>query len=177
MQVKVIGESGYDAAVLGFSLSYNSSLDRVKEILPNFAFGIPGEDKFLESIDLWIDVSAPRTWWQEADTYRLSTKQSGSTMHTLMKNKLSQEDFEVPVWEPYLEHLNEKISEYKLEKDPATKKRMKKELKCALPEGYLQRRIWHMNYKTFKNIYNQRKSHDLDFWQKLFPSHDIRLLK
>lgn len=160
MHVNILSEHGYEEAILGFSLSYNTSIERTQQILPKYAFGVPGESKFLESIVIWMDVTAPRFWWQEADTYRISTKQSESTMHTLCKKPLSQDNFEYPIVEDYLNDLNiflqgfrDKIPEFSIQR-----------LKNHLPEGFLQRRIWCMSYKTLQNIYNQRKNHRLPQW-------------
>jgi hypothetical protein len=158
MEVKIIKECGYEEAVLGFSLSYNSNLERVEQILPRYAFGIPGENKFLESIYIWIDVNAPRFWWSESDTYRLSSKNSESTMHTLGKRLLNQKDFEYPIQVSYLSWLNDIFQLYK------EKKISIDQVKNELPEGFLQRRIWCMNYKCLQNIYNQRHNHRLPQW-------------
>lgn len=165
MLVTKISEHGYDEAVLGFSLSYNTSIERVKQILPKYAFGIPGESKFLECMMLWLDVTAPRYWWQEADTYRVGvTKQSASTMHTLMKDGLSQEMFEFPLPNTMFENL--KISYDFLKEDTTTPAKQKLlAMKNMLPEGFLQRRIWMFSYKTLQNMYVQRINHKLPQWQ------------
>lgn len=156
MEIIKLKESGYDEAALGFSLSYNSTVERAKQLFPSYAFKQGGENKFLESIYVWLDVTAPRFWWQEGDTYRVGcSKQSASTMHTLLKNKLNQEDFEYPVDEEYLKFLNNWIF---------SENRNIEQIKNSLPEGFLQRRIWCLNYKTLQNIYNQRKNHRLPQW-------------
>lgn len=172
MKIQVLSEHGYEESALGFSLSYNSTTERAKAILPKFAFGKPGENKFLESIYVWLDVTAPRFWWQEADTYRLSTKQSASTMHTLMKEKLDNYDFEYPIEENYLEYLNNHIIIYKNAKNIPGENLNDYLLgiKNQLPEGFLQRRIWVMNYKVLQNIYNQRKDHRLPQWHIFLDS-------
>jgi hypothetical protein len=172
MKVIKLNESGYEEACLGFSLSYNSTIERTKEILPKYAFAKPGENKFLEHIELWYDIIAPRGWWCEADTYRLSSKQSASTMHTIMKQELSQENFELPIPTCLLNLLNTTILEYKKEENKTRKTLLFLELKNTLPEGFLQRRIWHFNYKTLQNIYNQRKDHRLPQWHS-FINHVI----
>lgn len=164
MKVIKLNEYGYKESALGFSLSYNTSIERAKELLPKYAFGKSGETKFLESIYIWLDVEAPRFWWQEADTYRLSTKQSASTMHTLIKGYLDQSDFEYPINEKYLENINNHIA---LKDSPEWEEHKVEHLlvlKNMLPEGFLQRRIWVMNYRVLQNIYNQRKSHRLPQW-------------
>jgi hypothetical protein len=165
MEVKIIKESGYDEAVLGFSLSYNSTIERTKQILGKYAFGKPGENKFLESIYIWLDINAPRFWWQEADTYRLSTKNSQSTMHTICKKVLDQGDFEFPIFEETLDKLNWYIYMYKNEENKDSKKEFFYIIKNNLPEGFLQRRIWCMNYKCLQNIINQRLDHRLPQWK------------
>lgn len=166
MIVKIIKETGYEEAALGFSLSYNTSIERVKEILPKFAFGVPGEGKFLESMIMYLDVKGCRTWWAEADTYRVgTTKQSESTMHTITKRRLSKEDFEDNfIFDETLIKINELIDAHKIETDKEKKKDLFVKIKRSLPEGFLQRRIWMMSYKTFQNIYWQRKTHRLPDW-------------
>jgi len=162
MKVSVLKECGYEEAVLGFSLSYNSTIERTKEILPKYAFGIPGENKFLESIVIWLDVTAPRFWWQEADTYRMSSKMSESTMHTLIKREITQDNFEHSASKDIIKILNILRNKVILKELDLCF------LKNSLPEGFLQRRIWCINYKCLQNIYNQRKNHKLPQWHYFF---------
>lgn len=159
MEVILLKEYGYEESALGFSLSYNTSIERAKALFPKYAFGVPGENKFLESIYIWLDVKAPRYWWQEADTYRVgSSKQSESTMHTLGKRKLTEKDFEPAISNIILNDINEILDDYR---DKLISLEI---LKAQLPEGFLQRRIWTLNYKCLQNIYNQRKTHRLPQW-------------
>jgi len=44
MKTIVLKESGYEEAALGFSLSYNSTIERAKQLLPSFAFKQGGEN-------------------------------------------------------------------------------------------------------------------------------------
>ena len=162
MNVKKLQECGYEEAALGFSLSYNSTVNRAKELFPSFAFKGNGESKFLESIYVWIDVEAPRYWWSEADTYRISTKQSASTMHTLTKRHLTQADFETLIPDVSLELINKVIDNYN------DKLCGIQDVKNILPEGFLQRRVWCMSYKTLQNVYSQRKNHRLPQWRFFF---------
>lgn len=161
MKVKVLNESGYDESMIGLSLSWASNPERAKEIAKNLAHKTGGHNKFIESIYLWIDITAPRFWWSEADTYRLSTKQSASTMHTIAKQLLTQENFEYPIFEETLKILNSAITNYQVIKDKPTFLFIKNNL----PEGFLQRRIWVMNYAVLQNIYRQRINHKLPQWQ------------
>lgn len=165
MKVIKLNESGYEESALGFSLSYHCTIERSKEILPKYAYGKPGENKFLESIYIWLSVEAPRFWWQEADTYRLSTKQSESTMHTLCKTGVTQDNFEYPLPDIFIELINNAIQNYNQDKSIGIDY-----IKNLLPEGFLQERIWVLNYKTLQNIYIQRKNHRLPQWQKFLTA-------
>lgn len=167
---KVINESGYNQAMLGISLSYTSNPERSKQIAPNLSHKGGGHSKFLESIELWIDVTAPRYIWQEFSTYRHSSVQSESTMHTIMKKELSQDDFENNLPEIFLTHLNYIIGLYKDTDDIEDKKELFLEIKNCLPEGFLQRRVVHINYATLKNIYHQRINHKLKWWREFLES-------
>lgn len=116
-----------------------------------------GHNKFLEAIPVSLLIRAPRYWWAEADTYRVgTTKSSQSTMHTLKKRALTQEDFSNPIESVYLEYIN------KLIKDGADKTTIKN----ALPEGFMQTRLVVLNYKVLRNMYSQRKSHELIEWRE-----------
>ena len=170
MKVTVLSEHGFEEALLGLSLSRNQTVERMKEIAVKKAFGESGEAKFLEFIYIWVDIAAPRYWWQEADTYRLSSKQSESTMYSLCRSKLTLDKFEYneytkDITEKQIEMLNELVSQYSESKESDARKKLKLAIKQALPENFLQRRIWCMNYKTLQNIYNQRKNHFLPEWR------------
>lgn len=153
MEVKVIKEAGYDEALLGLSLSYNS--EPSERVARNLISRDGGHNKFAESIQVWLDVTAPRYWWQQMDTYRVGvTKQSESTMHTLMMHRLEQSDFQGGCDLRILEILNKwrDAGSFSV-------------LKAHLPESFLQRRIVSVNYKTLRNICKQRASHKLPEWQ------------
>ena len=160
MKVNILKECGYEESALGFSLSYNTSIERAKEILPKYAFKNNGENKFLRSMQVWLDITAPRFILTELDTYKIATvRLSSSTMHTLSKNYVAQSDFEYPIRDGTMKDVNDSI------KDFNDKKITIAELKNALPEGFLQRIIFNCNYANFQNMYNQRRSHRLPQWR------------
>jgi len=161
MKVIKLYEYGYEPAALGFSLSYNSSIERAKELLPKYAIGKDsGENKFLRVMQVWLDVDMPRLMWQEADQYKIATTTlSESTMHTLSKRLLIQEDFAINISDELLTVINNKIFQYQ------NKQISILELKSCLPEGFLQRRIWNLNYATIQNIILQREYHKLNLWK------------
>ncbi len=165
MIVKVLEEAGYEPASWGFSLSYNTSVERAKELLPKYAFGkMPGERKFLRVIELWLDVNFPRLIWPEADQHKIATTTlSESTVHTLGKRILNQSDFVIPIDDRMLNVVNEKILDYQNKKIDIL------QLKTHLPEGFLQRRMWHMNYANLQNLVQQRENHRVNLWDVFIP--------
>lgn len=173
-------------ALFGIGLSYGltSGIENVKDLeraecydrLMQIARGLAhkpggGHNKFLETITLTLDVKAPRYWWQEFDTYRVGiTKQSESTMHTIMSRELKPEDFERGINIKTWQYLIEQRSAYLDEKDPESKERMFFIMKNDLPEGFLQRRIVCLNAKALQNMYTQRRAHRLPEWHQFFDA-------
>lgn len=155
MRVVLLREEGLTEALLGLSLSYNCPTDHdMLKVAHKLANKDHGHNKFLESIVLWLDITAPREWWQQFDTYRVGvTRQSASTMHTLTKRLLTAEDFAEGVDSRSIAILNEYIAH----KDWRGAKR-------NLPEGFLQRRIVCTSYKALRNIVRQRIDHRLSEW-------------
>lgn len=138
------------------SIYDNATRQKFIEIADKLAVKDGGHNKFLEAIDVTLCIKAPRYWWQEFDTYRVGTsKSSQSTMHTIKKRPLTQEDFALPIEEHYLVYLN------KLIESGASKA----VIKNALPEGFMQMRVVSLNYKVLRNMYSQRKNHELREWK------------
>ena len=153
MQVIKLSEHGLHEALLGLSLSYNVELNiRIAHKLANQD---GGHNVFLEQIQCWFDVDAPRYWWQQFDRYRIgTTRQSESTMHTLTKRYLTQDDFQGGIPDDWLDLLNAGIDKKQLD-----------HVKQLLPESFLQRRVVTINYKSLRNIVRQRQTHRLKEWQ------------
>jgi hypothetical protein len=155
MKVIKLNEYGYEYGLLGTSLSRNQPVENMMKVCENLALKNGGHNKFLEFIAVWLDITAPRYFYQQLATYRVGNSWlSESTMYTITKRLLIQEDFENPVNEKILFELNELIRVGNLE-----------EVKNNLPEGFLQRRIMVTNYKALQNIYHQRKHHKLSEWR------------
>jgi hypothetical protein len=155
MRVQIMREAGYEEAALGLALSFEKEAATMASVMERLAPRDGGHNKFLESIVLWMDIVAPRHFWQQFDTYRVgTTKQSGSTMHTLVKRPLTNADFESPLPAQTLARLNELVGA----RDLIT-------LKNELPEGFLQRRVVCTNYKVLRNMISQRRTHRSPVWQ------------
>ena len=166
MEVIVRGEYGYELAVEGIGYSFGiDDQERLKGVAEKLAPKDGGHNKFLESIQVWLEITAARYWWQEFDTYRVgTTKQSESTIHTITKKQLSQLDFSDRILEATLEHMNFLIHEYNAAETKDEKKLYFELIKANLPEGYLQKRMVCTNYKVLKNVIWQRKNHKLREW-------------
>ena len=158
MKVTILREAGHEEAMLGLSLSYNADPERMAARADRLSRTDPagGELKFLESIAVWLDITAPRYWWSQMDTYRCGvSKQSESTMHTLMRGKITEDMFTEDVY-PEVIWLCERIR----------RSGDIQKLKANLPEGFLQRRKIATNYKTILHIIRQRHDHKLVEWQE-----------
>ena len=160
MKITILREAGYEEAMLGLSLSYNADPVRMPARAAKLAKLDPasGEVKFLEAMAVWLDITAPRYWWQQMATYRIGTSTSSeSTMHTMMRRKLTPEDFEGGLHhysDRVLGMLNAHIDVGDFDV-----------VKRHLPESFLQRRIVKTCYKTLLHIYRQRHDHKLSEWQ------------
>ena len=202
MKVNVLEEAGYEWALLGLSKSFKDRaiphedwwtyerFEKMDKTAKGMAFNDGGHNKFLESINVWIDIEAPRGWWQEFDTYRVGmTKQSDSTMHTIQRRATTEDDYE-PLTDSVM------IGNFNMLLALATNNfsntgRLSGEalqvIKWNLPEGYLQSRVVCTNYRTLRNIFIQRANHNLSQWQtfinemreqlerpELLPSKEIK---
>lgn len=132
----------------------------------------PEHCKHLRMIMVWADITAPRYWWNEFDTYRAGVeKVSCSTMHKLMARELTMDDFEHDCvlkddMLSLLFNLNNTMRLYKAEQDKEQKKRYWREIIQNLPQSYLQKRTVMMSYAALRNIYRQRKGHKLIEWEQ-----------
>ena len=107
---------GWEAAIRGMRNSYNSwdksdssysSSGKYElgnadiELMDRLSRSGPSHAKFLRYINVTMDVTAPRYWWAEMDTYKVGTvRNSCSTMHKVAAKEFVREDFSI-------EHLND----------------------------------------------------------------------
>lgn len=141
--------------------------------------GSPEHAKFLRQICVWVNITAPRYFWSEFDTYKIgTTANSQSTMHRLLKDGISREEIDYP-W-----NLNEEIDNYMInqinvinslinlyqneDNTQEQKENLFLAIKSLLPEGYIQTRMISLNYQTLRNMYRQRKDHRLLHWNRDF---------
>ncbi len=197
-QFKTLCVKGFTAAIHGMRMPMKS-LDKADSWVTedNFYFGEndyklaanlckagPEHAKWMRQVYAWVDITAPRFWWSEFDTYKIGTSaNSESTMHTITKKVLSLSDFELPerlaghaelakAFKTYLDVLNSAIAGYNLPVEMEGDKEWKEEcfqiIKAFLPESFVQTRTVCISYAALANMYAQRKNHRLPQWNKDF---------
>lgn len=122
----------------------------------------PDHRKHIRLIDAWMEIQAPLYWWKEFDTYRMGVdKISESTMHTIMNEEITQEDFDLSAWDDR-EFAREWIVNL------CDELRLRGEfdrLNQLLPQSYLQTRIVKCSYEALHNMYQARHNHKLSEWR------------
>ena len=98
--------------------------------------------KFMRMMHVSANVDMPRYWWSEADCYKFGSKNSCSTMHTIMKKEITIDDFVVPQIIKDILHKSSKIKK-------------KYTFKCVLPPNVkLESKVYSVNgydYEIFNN--------------------------
>lgn len=127
--------------------------------------------KFRRMIHVQAEISMPRYWWSEQDTYKIATTaNSESTMHKLLNNNnpITEEQFyfgeDSLVAEevkkevmPVIEKLEDYRQQYKgLKPTKFTKNQLLVIAKRILPECFIQTRTWDGTYQTLYEEYRQR---------------------
>lgn len=195
MEIKTLEVAGWEAAIAGMRnplKSYHKADSKINPEQYIFEFGPndydlakrlwkagPEHRKWMQMIQVWCDVWAPRYIWSEWDTYRLgTTKNSESTMHKLKDEGFNYEDFEFPygidqdcdaIFKDYIDALKNLV-QFRMNENKETSEQYHQILKAMLPEGFIQKRTVNVNYETLRNMYQQRKTHRLPQWNTDFVS-------
>lgn len=134
--------------------------------------------KFLRQIFVCVDITAPRYWWQEFDTYKIGTvANSCSTMHKIKDYPFDLTMFEIDegtdddYWENQIAVLEYFRELYNKTKDL----KYLRTLKQRLPEAFLQKRTITSNYEVILGQLRQREFHRLTEWNKDFAHWAIDL--
>ena len=131
----------------------------------------PSHGKYKRMITVYVDITAPLYWWKEFDTYKVGTvANSCSTMHKIQEKAFGLSDFShehlneesLDILSKVIELLNDYRSKFIEQKDKSYWWQMIQ----MLPSSYNQKRTVMLNYEVLTNIYNTRKGHKLDEWEK-----------
>ena len=140
------------------------------DLMMRLAKAGPEHAKYRRMIVVYADVTAPRYWWTEYDTYKVGTvANSCSTMHKIADKKFTPEDFSTEhlvgksfaALKNTLDVMNLEREHYLATKDKDCWWQMIQ----LLPQSYNQKRTIMLNYEVLANIYRQRKGHKLDEWR------------
>lgn len=132
--------------------------------------------KFMRFITVTCDITAPRYWWAEYDTYKVGTvTNSCSTMHTVHKKEFVLDDFshehlfdDENHMAIFKSSLCRTIADLNTARDLFLETHDKKywwQIIQLLPSSYNQRRTLMLNYEVLMNMYHARKNHKLDEWR------------
>lgn len=138
----------------------------------------------LKSIKVNMYITAPIYWWKEFDTYKIgTTSNSTSTMHTLMKDAITENNFAIYDDQEELQYHKLFIKKRELYKsiigfleesrqvyndksiDDSLKKELFNSIISILPSSFLQKRNVTIDYYQLLRIYFQRKNHKLAEWR------------
>lgn len=127
--------------------------------------------KFMRMIVVYADITAPRYWWIEYDTYKIGTvANSCSTMHKIHEKEFTLDDFSHDkMSKATIEILNITINALNIRRKDFLETKEKTfwwDMIQLLPQSYNQKRTVMLNYEVLANMYHSRKAHKLDEWRE-----------
>ena len=186
IQIDKVEVFGWEAAIRGMRNSFNSwdksdsryNADSGKyevgpadiELMDRLSRSGPSHAKFLRYINVTLDITAPRYWWAEMDTYKVGTvRNSCSTMHKVQAKEFERADFSCEhLDEESLAALDTLISVMNRARDRFNNCGRNKDdwwqMIQLLPASLNQHATVQLNYQVLQNIYFARKDHRLDEW-------------
>lgn len=185
IKIEKVNVSGWEAAIRGMrnpmnswdksdSYDENGNIIELGEkdlaLMKKLVKAGTDHSKFMRMINVTLDITAPLYWWKEFDTYKVGTvRNSCSTMHTVMNQELTTDDFsfdfygidvDTVTW--FITCLNELRKKYLETND----KRYWYVFIQLLPEGFNQKATVQLNYQVLRSIYHSRKNHKLYEWRE-----------
>ena len=186
IQIDKVEVFGWEAAIRGMRNSFNSwdksdsryNADSGKyevgpadiELMDRLSRSGPSHAKFLRYINVTLDITAPRYWWAEMDTYKVGTVRNiCSTMHKVQAKEFERADFSCEhLDEESLAALDTLISVMNRARDRFNNCGRNKDdwwqMIQLLPASLNQKATVQLNYQVLQNIYFTRKDHRLDEW-------------
>lgn len=161
---------------------YHIGEDDMK-LLQNLLRAGDSDAKFMRSIDVSAEITAPVYWLNELRTYQIGTiTNSSSLQHTGSKRDFDKHDFgfdkKPDNWDKEDWKMSEQYIYYMLETINYFRKRYKetndysyfRAMRQAIPMSYEYTIAWHSNYAVLRNIWKQRikTPHRLKEWTQDF---------
>ena len=158
MKIEKLCEAGYQAAMLGLSLSRLQPVEKMPLVAEVLVQRGEPHCKFMRHIKTWWLITAPWYWWKHFEMYQVGVNwpdiQSSSTMYKILSRQLTQDDFETPIDIAVLQVVNEAIVTKDFERAIAN-----------LPGAYLYTKEVCADYAAIRNIISQRTDHKLKEWE------------
>lgn len=145
--------------------------DNDLNLMKNLVRAGSDHSKFMRMITVTLDITAPRYWWTELDTYKVGTvRNSCSTMHKIHEKEFTLDDFSHEhLHDETLIKLKEVIDYLNISRDcfisDSSRKDYWWQMIQLLPSSYNQRATVQLNYAVLRNMYHSRKNHKLDEWR------------
>lgn len=121
--------------------------------------------KFMRMITVTCDITAPRYWWTEFDTYKVGTvRNSCSTMHKIHAKEFTLDDFSNEHCGGFLGGIIDTLNGWREQYCKSKDKEYWYAMIQLLPQSYNQKATVQINYAVLRNMYHSRKNHKLDEW-------------
>lgn len=109
----------------------------------------------------WLDASVNRlSHTQLAEKYNITSVQANNLRCSMQNNENTELFLMCYAYETLLKMLNHSRELYLATKDL----QVFQQIRCLMPQGYMQRSTVMLNYEVLANIYKSRKNHKLDEW-------------
>lgn len=170
---------GWDAMMRAnrnpFKSHGHSSPDGDFNLINNLIVSGDDHGKALRLLHISFDGHFPRYIHSEMDTYRIGVeKVSESTVHTLLRDGASLDDFVIES-DFGLETVKNFISI--LDKVRAIVKREPtyynwglRTVKQCMPESFIQKRTYDFSGQALRHVYFQRRNHPLEEWHEIISA-------
>lgn len=191
-EIRTLKVDGFYEAILGMRNAFKTRdkidsepdhIGEADEILMNklLTSKFECDAKFMRMIIVWSDWYMSRMVWPEIDTYHFNSKNSESTMHTLLSKdgefkpfmfeQHGADGFTLESIKRSCDDLNYLRSKYQAAKaihDSQVMNETLRQAKLILPESFIQMRTVCTNYAELRHMYMQRKNHRLWEWNTIF---------
>lgn len=138
--------------------SNNGSLHHRYKLWKHWVRVIPLEKRW----EFRHDAELGLTHKELAEKYDITPEQANQLRFELQKSENEDLFQECRVWEDIIECLNSLRSLYLETKD----EQVFQQIRCLLPQGYMQKSTFMLNYEVLSNMYHSRRNHRLEEWEE-----------
>lgn len=142
------------------------------QLLQNLLKAGDSDAKFMRSIDVSVEITAPVYFLNELDTYKIATvRNSSSLQHTGSQRNYAKTDFSfdekpdnwnMEDWkmsEQYIYSMLEAVNYFRTRYKETNDYSYFRAMRQAIPMSFNYTIAWHSNYAVLRNIWKQRIKH------------------